>query len=222
MIRSFLFSIALGGSLALPLAAADSPEPTLGKKGEKLLEESFDGDAFVHGWTVQTGDWKPVAGVMVGKEIPDDHHAAAARRLLPMQDGIYQLRFRLTGAAKAFHFGFDPARGELEKRGHLFSIIVTPTHAQLLKHIDKDRPKEDPNEVLAVAETAFKSGVWHTLLVEKKGNNVAAKIVSDSGDTSISLAATHPTFHVKTPTMVFRCQGDGVEVDDIRVWKMAE
>jgi hypothetical protein len=205
---------------ATPLIhAAETPQPTLAKKGELILEESFDDDTLPKGWTVQTGDWKPVGGVLVAREIPADHHAAAARRLLPMQDGIFQLRFRLAGKAKAFHFGFDPARGELKKKGHLFSIIVTPTGAKLMKHIDKDKPKEDPNEILASSNTAFKAGIWHTLLLEKQGNHVAAQIVSDAGDSSVSLAGSHPTFHVKTPTLVFRCAGDGVGVDDVRVWK---
>lgn len=34
---------------------------------------------------------------------------------------------------------------------------------------------------------------------------------------AIVLKASHPTFHVATPTLVFRCIGDGIEVDDIKV-----
>ena len=32
------------------------------------------------------------------------------------------------------------------------------------------------------------------------------------------LIATHATFGVKNPTLVFRCLGNGVEIDDVRVW----
>jgi len=187
--------------------------------GDLVLEETFDAPALVKGWLVQYGEWKPVDGVLRGRELPEDKHAAAARRLLHMEDGVFALRFRLTGpAAKGFHFGFDPAPGQLKKRGHLFSIIVTPDGAKLMKHVNKDNPKEDPNEILSESQTAVTPGVWHTLRVQKAGNRVEARIEADTGGSQMALAASHPTFHVKTPTLVFRCLGNGVEVDDIRVW----
>lgn len=187
--------------------------------GELLLSDDFSDDTLAKGWAAQFGEWKPAGGVLTARQIPADNHAAAARRSLPMQDGIYEMRFRLTGKGQAFHFGFDPARGELKKRGHLFSLIVTPTQAKLMKHVDKDKPLDDPNESLAIADAVFQTGVWHTLRLQKTGNEVAAAIRSESGDISISLSASHPTFHVKTPTLVFRCIGDGIEIDDLKVWK---
>ena len=33
-----------------------------------------------------------------------------------------------------------------------------------------------------------------------------------------SLKTSHSTFGVKKPTLVFRCVGDGVEIDDLKVW----
>ncbi len=212
-------AIALLGASAPGLLAEDPSGPS---KGELVLEESFDSDSLAQGWAVQFGSWKPVDGVLVAKQVAADNHAAAARRVLPMQDGIFEMRFRLTDEGKAFHFGFDPARGELKKRGHLFSIIVTPQMAKLMKHVDKDRPQEDPNEDLAVAKQAFQPGTWFLLKLVKQGNAVSATLASEKGDASCSLSATHPTFHVKTPTLVFRCVGDGIEVDDIKVWKVAK
>lgn len=211
--------------LAVPppdLAAAGDLETTLARRGDLLLEEGFDGASLVKGWMVQFGEWKPVAGVLRAREVVADRHAAAARRLLAMQDGVYQLRFRLTGPApKGFHFGFDPAPGQLKKRGHLFSVMVFPSGVKLLKHVDKDQPKEDPNVVLAESDRAIAPEVWHRLLVEKKGDQVSARIRPESGAGEVHLSASHPTFSVKTPTLVFRCLGDGVEIDDIRVWNAA-
>lgn len=198
---------------AQPIRAADPGPPT--------FEETFDAPALVKGWLVQYGEWQPVAGVLRGRELAADKHAAAARRVLPMQDGRFSLRFRFTGPKpEAFHFGFDPAPGQLPKRGHLFSVIVTPQGAKLMKHVDKNKPKEDPNVVLATADATIAPEVWHTLIVEKVGNSVKASLAAESGSVQLSLASTHPTFHVKTPTLVFRCLGDGVEVDDIRVWSL--
>ncbi len=187
--------------------------------GELVLADDFSGDTLAKGWAAQYGEWKPVDGVLAARQIPADNHAAAARRALPMGDGAYEMRFRLTGKGQAFHFGFDPAPGQLKKRGHLFSLIVTPAGAKLMKHVDKDQPQDDPNEDLAIADAAFRIGVWHTLRLEKRGNDVTASLRSETGDVSVSLTASHPTFHVKTPTLVFRCVGDGVEIDDLKVWK---
>lgn len=212
-----LFSIS-PGLLAL---AFFSTSALSGEKGELVFEESFDGTELAQGWAAQFGDWKPVDGVLVAKQVAADNHAAAARRRLPMQDGIYEMRFRLTGEGQAFHFGFDPAPGELDKKGHLFSVIVTPKMAKLMKHVDKKRPQEDPNEDLAKAVADFSPGTWFSLTVEKKGNDVSAVLISEDGKSTSQLSASHPTFQVKTPTLVFRCVGDGIEVDDIKVWKLA-
>lgn len=37
---------------------------------------------------------------------------------------------------------------------------------------------------------------------------------------SIVLKASHPSFHVPTLILVFRCLGDGVEIDDLQVWNL--
>ena len=106
----------------------------------------------------------------------------------------------------------DPARGELKKKGHLFSVIVTPTSWKIMKHVDKDRREEDPNETLATEATEFKTGQWYALKLVTSGTEVKATI-----DGKQPLQATHPTFGVNKPTLVFRCIGDGVEIDDLRV-----
>jgi hypothetical protein len=176
------------------------------------LEESFDRSELGKGWHSTTGEWKIVGGVLQGREIPEEKHSAATRKLLVTQNAVYQLKFRLNGECKAFHFGFDPARGELEKKGHLFSVIITPDSWEILKHIDKNRREEDPNEKLAEEKTKFEIGKWYTLRVTTWETSVTVKI--DDRE----LKASHKTFGVKKPTLVFRCLGDGVEIDDIKVW----
>lgn len=194
-------------------------EPQNSKKGELLFAHDF-AKGLPKGWNAQFGEWKAVDGVLRAKQIPADNHGAAARKVLEMQDGIFELRFRFTGG-RGFHFGFDPKRGSLKKKGHLFSVIVMPTLAKITKHVDKSKPKEDPNEDLARIQHKFTNREWHTLLLEKKGNDVIAQIQPPSGGTMV-LKASHPTFHAPTPTLVFRCLGDGIEVDDVKVWRVDE
>lgn len=202
--------------ITLWIAAAVS---TLSVAGEPpanstlVVDESFDGSTLGDGWHVNTGEWKAVDGVLKAREIPEDKHSAAARRSVVTGNAVYELRFRLTGEGKGFHFGFDPVPGELDKKGHLFSVMVSPTDWKVMKHVDKAKPKEDPNEILAQQKTEFVPGEWYSLRVTTWETSVTAAI--DGKDT---LKVSHSTFGVKKPTLVFRCLGDGVEVDDIKVW----
>lgn len=191
-----------------PACAGERPA-----NSDVAVDDSFDRTELGDGWKINTGEWKIVDGVLRAREIAAEKHSAAARRTVATQNAVYELKFRFVDEGKGFHFGFDPARGELKKKGHLFSVIVTPASWKILKHVDKNRRKEDPNETLAVQKREFKSGEWYSLRVTTWGNHVTAQI-----DGEEKLKASHATFGVKKPTLVFRCLGDGVEIDDIHVW----
>lgn len=183
----------------------------------EALKDGFDRTELGKGWNSTTGDWKIVDGILRGSEIAKEKHSAATRRVLLTSNAVYEFKFRLTGKCKGFHFGFDPAKGELNKKGHLFSVIVTPASWKIMKHVDKNRREEDPNETLAEQKTKFKTDEWYTLRVTTWANSVTAKIEGKE-----TLKATHKTFAVKKPTLVFRCLGDGVEIDDLVVWTQAK
>jgi hypothetical protein len=65
----------------------------------------------------------------------------------------------------------------------------------------------------AIRRTLATNNAVYSLRVTTWGNYVTARI-----DGKQPLKASHPTFGVKKPTLVFRCLGDGVEIDDIQVW----
>ena len=206
--KNLLFLLVVSFSHASLIVAGEPPA-----NSKLAVEETFDRAELGRGWNSTTGDWKIVDGVLRGSEVPAEKHSAATRRIVVTQDAVYELKFRFVKQGKSFHFGFDPARGELKKKGHLFSVIVTPESWQIMKHVDKDRREEDPNETLAEQKTPFKLGCWFSLRVTTKGKNVTVQVEGKE-----PLKASHATFGVKKPTLVFRCLGDGVEIDDIRVW----
>ena len=177
------------------------------------LEESFDRVELGEEWKINKGEWKIVDGVLRAREIAAEKHSAAARRTLVSKNAVYDLKFRFVEGGKALHFGFDPAKGELKKKGHLFSVIITPASWKVLKHVDKARREEDPNETLAQQKTEFEKGEWYSLRITTWENYVTAQVEGKE-----PLKVSHPTFGVKKPTLVFRCFGDGIEIDDIRVW----
>ncbi len=197
-------------------APAAELELKLGKKGALLLEEKFDGKELPEGWTKNTGKLTVADGVLKASEVAADMHAAAFRRPLPLQDAAIHVKFRFEGA-KMFHVGFDPAPGELKKKGHLFSLVFTATGWNLTEHVDKADPKST-NKVLAKATTTFEKGRWYELLLEVKGDDVLAQIAGMK-----PLRATSKDFRVKKPGIVFRTGGkdtDEVHLDEVRVWEL--
>ncbi len=197
-------------------APAAELELKLGKKGALLLEEKFAGKELPEGWTKNTGKLTVADGVLKASEVAADMHAAAFRRPLPLQDAAIHVKFRFEGA-KMFHVGFDPAPGELKKKGHLFSLVFTATGWNLTEHVDKADPKST-NKVLAKATTTFEKGRWYELLLEVKGDDVLAQIAGMK-----PLRATSKDFRVKKPGIVFRTGGkdtDEVHLDEVRVWEL--
>lgn len=210
-----LTSIIVIGSLSATVLAADL-HPQLGNIDKPQVDESFDKPESLKKWTHTVGDAQLVDGVLRVSERSQDKHAGAFRHAVPVTDCAVQMNFRLDGA-KFLHLGFDPAPGELKKKGHLFSIVITPAKWQLLEHGDKNdiKPK---NKILAESSTEFEAGTWYTLLLEMKGDVVVAQIAGKP-----PLKGASPDFHCKKPGLVLRVGGDdnkSASIDNVKVWEL--
>lgn len=170
----------------------------------------FEGAKRPDNWTVNCGHWEPKEGVLVCRELEKDKHAAASRWQIPHKDAVIKLRLKLDGA-KGFHLGFDPAPGEIKKQGHLYSLVVTPTQAQIKKHKDKADEKSK-DETLVTASLDAKQGEWLDVELRSEGEKVAVTIGK-----SAKLEASDPTFAVAKPTVVFRVMGGDVQLDDVQI-----
>jgi hypothetical protein len=214
--RRFLTAALLTALLPLPLSAAPDLAPTLGKRGKLILEEKFNATAVPAGWTRNTGDLDIHQGALRSRERAADQHLAAFRKPVPLQDCLIQVDVKLDGPT-TFHLGFDPAPGELKKKGHLFSLILTPEQWSITEHVDKSDPKSK-NNVLARAATKFSRGTWFTLALEVRGNDVVARVEGQA-----PLRATAKDFHVKKPGLVFRVGGKGEHagsIDNLKIWQL--
>jgi hypothetical protein len=202
--------------LASPVAHAADLTPQLGTKGKLLLEEKFDGPAVPKGWVANTGTLAIQDGALRASEKAADQHIGAFRYRLPVQDCAVQVDFRFDGG-RVFNLGFDPAPGELKKKGHLLSVTVSLAQWTIIEHNDKADPNSK-TRTHASARTAFEPGKWYTLLLESKGDTVVAQITGKE-----PLRATAKDFRVKKPGLVFRMGGkdtDAISIDNIRVWEL--
>lgn len=191
-------------------------KPLLGKPGKALLEEKFESTTVPKGWTANTGSLTIAEGALRASERAADKHIGAFRHRLPVQNCAVQLDFRFEGG-RIFNLGFDPAPGELTKKGHLFSVVVTPTNWNITEHNDKADPASKAKQ-LAAAKIKLETGKWYTLLLETKGDDVVAQISGME-----PLRASSKDFHVKKPGLVFRMGGkdeDAVSFDNVRVWEL--
>ena len=197
-------------------ASSTHLEPTLGKKGRLLLEETFEGDALAPGWTGKTGGLSVAGGVLHASMKSDDGRLGLFNREQPMQDAAIQIDFKFAGA-RGINISCNPSPGELSKHGHLFSVMITQRMWNITEHNDKSDPTSS-SKALATASANFESGKWYSLLVECKGGDVVAWVEGKE-----PLRASSKDFSVKKPGIEFRVSGrDGEEVlfDNLRVWEL--
>lgn len=202
--------------LCLAACAADL-EPTLGKKGRLLLEEKFDGNMLPKGWTIKSGDVRVADGVLHATQKKErDGRLCLFNCDVPMQDAAIQIDFKFTGRG-GLNVSVNPSPGELNKKGHLFSVMITPRMWNITEHNNKLDPSSQ-SKTLASAQEKFEIGKWFTLLVETKGDEVVAQVEGKR-----PLRASSKDFHVKKPGIEFRVLGrthDVVCFDNLRVWEL--
>jgi hypothetical protein len=191
-------------------------EPTLGKKGRLLLEETFDGETLSDGWTGKTGGLRVAEGVLHASMKSADGRLGLFNRVQPMQDAAVQVDFKFAGA-RGINISCNPSPGEVNKRGHLFSVMITERMWNITEHNDKSDPTSRSRATASAAER-FQSGKWYTLLVENKGDEVVARVAGKE-----PLRASSKDFSAKKPGIEFRVSGrDGGEAlfDNLRVWEL--
>lgn len=195
--------------------AAD-PELTLGSKGALLLEETFDGEKLPDGWTQKAGGLRVADGVLHASQDRQAGRLGLFNCDVPMQDAVIQVEFKFDGC-RGLNVSVNPAPGEVNKKGHLYSIMITPRLWNITEHNNKaDRSSE--SKALAEEAATFEQGKWYVLVVENKGEEVIARIEGKP-----TLRASSPDFRAKKPGIEFRVLGRGndeVSFDNLRVWAL--
>ena len=203
--------LALFASLSLcATALADknsSLEPMLHALGSATIAEDF-GDSRSSTFAAAKGQWNVVDGTLVGKELAADKHAAVLNYQKKNRDSAVRFSFKCDGSTSGFHFSLNHAKG------HLFRVIVSDSGLSINLDKDKNDPASKPM-VLATAKSEFQQGKWYTILIEMKGDRVAAQT-----DNGLTVEASHSKLNTDKPNYRFVMRGDSLTIDDLRIWEV--
>ena len=203
----------LGSSLALSmmaLAIADepgaSPAPTsMTGRGKLLFEDALDAPPGKN-WAVAKGEWKAADGALIGAEKESDHHGAVMRHALPMRDVVIQYSFKLDGA-KGISLSLN------KTKEHLCRVAINEAGFQVRKD-DADHDGPDKAVLLQAVRTPIRPGVWHTLVVELKGDEMLASL-----DGQQVGYGRHDALDAEKANLGLTVAGASAAFKDLRVWE---
>lgn len=216
--RFRLFSTLLACGAAL--CAADEFVPTaMVQRGKLLVDESFsgplrlatapaNGKQWTHGWSgwrTNVGKWEAANGVLRGTERAEDHHPAHAAYGVMFQNVVIQFDMQLEGCRMARWRATDD-------KDYVCSVRLTPDGVGLFKD-DHDHDGPDKDELLARLARPIKSGEWHTILVEIRGDEIVAHFDGEI------LMGRHPLIGAKKQALRFGISKGSASIRNLRVWE---
>ena len=208
MSRHFGFLFAMMCFVSPAMAEKNvSIDPKTGPVQTPFVAQTFDSE-FSKPFVAVKGEWKIIDGVLVGKELKADKHAAVLNFQKSNRNSVVRFSFKLDGETKGFNFSLNHAKG------HLFRVNVTPEAMSV--NLDKD--KKDPASkavVLGTAKGKFEQGKWYTMQVEMQGEKVVAQT-----DNGLSVEATHASLDTDKPNYRFVMKGDSLSIDDLQIWEL--
>lgn len=193
----FLLTLSLG----LGIAQAELP-PILVKAGTVITQPDLKGPLGPE-WSVGKGKWEPKDGVIVGNEIPEEHHAAVLHLKTGPVSLVFEAEFKMD-AAKVFYIGCDGAK-------HVGRLVVVPKSAKLCEDSTEVKGKT-PSDTLAETAVAIKPDEWVPVRVEYTGDQMLARVGPEH-----ELKAQHPYLATPKVRWWIAAGGGQIEVRNIRV-----
>ncbi len=209
MIRTALLSATVVTLLA-PTAFAEKNATMnllLGKSSSPTVIENFDNEVPQIAKAAK-GKWEVVDGILTGKELASDKHAAVLSYNKQNHNSVVRFSFKVDGDTKGFNFSLN------HKGGHLCRVVVAPTKMTI--NLDKD--KKDPQskaKILATAKGDFSGSEWHTMQVEFVGDTIAAQV-----DNGAVAKASHEKLDTNKPGYRWVMRGDSLSIDDLHIWEL--
>jgi len=118
-------------------------------------------------WKIAHGAYDPRDGLLVCAENPEDKHVAVIWHQVGWNTGVMECEFRFDGS-RSLIIGCD---GQTPKGlTHVGRVVITPGMISLAEDSAK------PSHTLAKLPADLKSGEWHKLRFEWKGDQIAIRL----------------------------------------------
>lgn len=205
-------------TVARVLGADELPKTVLAARGRLLLQEDFAHpvDAIVAGrasrargdWHVYSGQWDFAEGALRGRQMPDDGRSAFVVRPLQFKAAVIQFDFRMDGCRQVI-FRIQDTIPE-----HICSVRL---HREGFEAQKDDHDHQGPDKAVPFGRAAapIADGEWKTLLVEIKGDTMAATM---DGHT---VRGSDPLLAVDKATVEFVVTGQAASFRNLRIWEVA-
>lgn len=193
--------------VASALSAAEL-KPLMLERGTPIVDEAFAGNLNTNTWGIAIGAWSASNGVLIGKERPDDRHAAVIKTAFSNTNAIIQFSFMLVGTS-SFSFSVN------DPTGHNSRVMIKSTDINVRKDADKKNARTF-SAVLDDCGAALKTNTWYTMLVEMKNDEMLARI-----DDTVFVLGTHSGINRDKKDVGFPVNGE-VWFDNFRMWNAVE
>lgn len=152
--------------MKLPLLLACLVTPLLAEELPVLAAPDFTSPLDAS-WKIAHGSYEPKEGVLVCAEKTENKHAAVLWHQVGWNTGVVEMEFRMDGS-KVLILGCDGTTAAGLK--HVGRFVVTP------KQISIAEDSVKPSHTLAKLPADLKSGVWHKLRLEWKGDQISIQL----------------------------------------------
>ena len=208
---------------------AEKPKPLISKKGDLIFAQDFEDGKVPDQWKGLHGTrWQVAEGALRGEPSTKEYQqkqiaqgnkshsgrTPSSRLLMKADDCIMHFRFKLTDGLSGAHFGFNDGSFKTGT-GHVCRFTVSTRKGLTLQKDKNAKLKDDKDKTLATSKFNLKPDVWHWMMLEIVGDQMAAQV---SGGPV--LKAHHPRIDVPKDQINLPTRGGGIIFyDEVWVWK---
>ena len=203
--------------------------PLISRPAQLIFHDRFDKSAVRPEWKPLHGTrWSVVDGALKGEPATRDYQQAqinkgnkshsgrtpSSRLMVPTDDCIVLLRFKLTDKLVGAHFGFNDGTFKTGT-GHVCRFTATINKGLTLQKDKNAKSQGDLDTTMAKSPFKLKRNTWYWMMLEIVGDQMAAQVSGGPVLTARHARIDIPKDQINLPT-----RGGGVIFyDDVRIWK---
>lgn len=198
--------------------------PLLIKPGKLIFADSFKAATIRPQWTpLHQTRWNVTNGMLHGIPATEEFQKSrtkhnggtpSSKLVVPVNDCILQVSFKLTGKMTGAHFGFNDGTFQ-SGTGHVGRVTFHKRDGISLIKDKNTKLENDRVEVLKSNSFKVQSDQWYTFVLEVKGDQMVMQL--KDGPT---LQASHKRFQAPKSWINLPTRGGGeIFYDDVCVWE---